>query len=368
MNAQGEPRDPMEDKDTLSEAGSCSVYSNEQFDSRPMRRSSERFEDTMETRGRARYEYLPHESRPQRRFRSDYGRYQSPDRHELNRRNSSNQVKLNLPKFNGKTRWRTFINQFEAITEDWPTHQKLYHMLASLTGEAADYAFELDSYIRQDYEYLVEELQRRFKTTETPQTCARQFYRRRLRSGETLKEFASDLKTLVRKAYPSGLSQWAMQQMLIKQFLDGLGDDELRYNIEYVKMPKDLDEAIDLVYEHDDFRHIKRDGKQKVKMITNNQSNDSDRKSREKVSHVQQEETSQNEVKELYLMIKKIAERLDKLENKSQKLDEKACYKCGKTGHFQRFCKEEDVKSYKTVKAVCENSADLEIKENDNLN
>ena len=333
------------------------------------------YRETSENHAYENHAYGNYESSPAGRRSSErqYGRNRSHRRYDRSGRrneNASGQVKLTLPRFDGKTRWRTFINQFEAITEDWPVGQKLYHMLASLTGDAADFAFELDSYVRHDYEYLVEELQRRFKTTETPQTCARQFYRRRLRSGETLKEFASDLKTLVRKAYPSGLNRWAMEQMLVKQFFDGLGDDELRYNIEYVKMPKGLDEAVDLVYEHDEFRQIKRDSKHKIKMVRaypqkengtteqpecSKQSTSTSRKERkEDVKLVPQVEFSQSETKELRAMLKRITERLDRLEGKTSKIDERACFKCGKTGHFQRNCTEGQLKSNKVVKAVYE--------------
>ena len=132
-------------------------------------------------------------------------------------RSSASQVKLSLPKFNGRIKWRTFRSQFEAVTADWDDDERLYHLLANLTGEAADFAFELEDHIRQDFDSLVDELERRFKVIETPQTCARQFYRRKLRSGETMKQFAANLKTPVRKAYPRGLNRWAMEQMLIKQ-------------------------------------------------------------------------------------------------------------------------------------------------------
>lgn len=84
-------------------------------------------------------------------------------------------VKLTLPKFDGHSRWQTFIHQFEAITWQWPEDQRLYHLLASLHDEAADYTFDLDPAARETYYSLVEELDRRFRTTKTPQTLARQF-------------------------------------------------------------------------------------------------------------------------------------------------------------------------------------------------
>ena len=229
-------------------------------------------------------------------------------------------VKISLPRFDGQIRWQTFINQFEAVTHYWPVDQRLHHLLASLTGEAADYVFDLDRGSRSNYFHLVEELERRFHVAETPQTCARQFYRRKLRSTETLRQFAADLKVLIRKAYPRGVNCVAMEQMLIKQFFDGLDDEDLRYNVEYLKMPYRLDEAVDLVMEHDEFKGLKRGvEKNRVRVIA----------------------SQHEDLQELMDALHKLAQRLDQLELSRPNLnvsDSRLCYRCGEAGHFKRQC------------------------------
>jgi hypothetical protein len=269
-------------------------------------------------------------------------------------RNSAAHIKLNLPKYDGRTRWKTFINQFEAITRDWSEDQKLYHLLTCLSGDAADFVFELESHIRGSLDLLVEELERRFKTTETPQTCARQFYRRKLRSGETIKQFAADLKTLVRKAYPQGLDRSAMEQMLIKQFFDGLEDDDLRYNIEYLKMPKGLDEAVDLVYEHDEFRKVKRENikQHKVNAVQPMKEERQLRKlspSTAPTSAV----SSQTELLEIKQALAKLTLQVNTLLNKQSptktEIRDRKCFKCGREGHFKRQCPEIQADRVKAV-------------------
>jgi hypothetical protein len=304
----------------------------------------------------------------------------------------ASQIKVVLPKFDGRTRWKTFINQFEAITEDWTPDQKLYHMLSCLSGDAADFVFELETRIRASYSLLRDELERRFKTTETPQTCARHFYRRKLRSGETIKNFAADLKTLVRKAYPQGLDRSAMEQMLIKQFFDGLEDDDLRYNVEYLKMPKDLDDAVDLVYEHDEFRRIKRENtRNKVHAIqplkappvlnSTGPGRSPLYPPKRPTYSTSMQSDSRSELKEVMQALAKLTTQMNNLlsgqitgqpigqstgqpTQMKTEPQERKCYNCGKLGHFKRQCPEVKTDQVKVTSAV-DDETDCEEEENE---
>lgn len=174
----------------------------------------------------------------------------------------SHSVRLRLPSFSGKGKWETFIRQFEALAANgrWSEDEKLGHLWAALSDDAADYAFELEPEILESYVALVTQLERRFKVKHTRETHQRLFYSRVMKSGENYRQFAADLKSLVHKAYPTGITNEVREDMLLKQFFDGLCDaEEARYYVKYLQRPRSIDEAVDLMQEYQGYR-----GKSKV--------------------------------------------------------------------------------------------------------
>ena len=304
-----------------------------------------------------------HQSPPQAGYRMEDSRNFRRDRMAF---------KLNLPHYDGQGKWITFIRQFEAITSSWSDDERLQHMLPCLRGEAADFAFELDQRILDEYDLLVEELHKRFQTKETRQTKVRKFYNRKLQRGETLRQYAGDLKCLIRKAYPNGLSRHIMEEMLLKQFFDGLEDEDLRYYVEYLKNPDNLDEAVELVYEYDEYRNIKRETLQKkgrgfnterrfknskdeVKIIGNKStsppSNQGVTQTRPKPRQVEENEAEANKngslekvEAKLQDLTKVIGELTQLLKDSSPKnkassnIKDKECFICSEKGHFANKC------------------------------
>ena len=199
---------------------------------------------------------------------------------------TSPSFKLTLPIFDGRNKWRTFIRQYEAITFRWNNRKKLQYLLSCLQGDAADFAFNLEEDVLDDYYALTEELERRFHVRETRQTKVRKFYSRKLRKDESIREYAADLKRLIREAYPSGISRQNQEDMSIRQFFDGLEDEDLRYYVDYLKSPETLDEAVNLVYEYDDYRNIKRERstKKRPEMDRHHSEKSQDYKRREDIN------------------------------------------------------------------------------------
>ena len=164
---------------------------------------------------------------------------------------------LKIPPFNGKEDWKTWINRFEAIAErrNWSEECKLDNILPKLQGKAGDFVFsQLSKHTLSCYRELIKELNSRFRVVETEKSFAAKFSQRCQRADETVEEFAADLKRLYAKAYKNRDCR-TKQEDLVRRFLDGMRDNEARFEIEYHKEPDDIDEA---VYHAVNFIHTRR--------------------------------------------------------------------------------------------------------------
>lgn len=286
-------------------------------------------------------------------------------------KSASRNFKLNLPQFNGKGKWTTFIRQFEVITVDWHEEERLRYLLMSLQGDAADFAFDLDGCTLRNYHQLVDELERRFFIRETRHTCTSQFYNRHLRKGETVRELAVDLKQLIRKAYPVGLNRSVMEDMLIKQFFDGLDDEDARYFVEYLKRPRSLDEAVELLLEYDAYRGIRRETKKAVRSIQQLGKHEwqsgswCNNKTSKQVDLEGNPNPSNSEFQKLMKAVSGLTDILTQyIDTNKQKRNinasvkkTRACYRCGKTDHFQKNCPEKK----DAANLIAEIDADKEV-------
>lgn len=70
-----------------------------------------------------------------------------------------------------------------------------------------------------------------------------QFNRRDQKPGETAIQYGAELKRLYDKAYPNRNSGTRYEDLL-RRFLDGINDENARFQIEFVKDPEYIDEAI----------------------------------------------------------------------------------------------------------------------------
>lgn len=273
-------------------------------------------------------------------------------------------IRMRSPVFNGKMKWSTFIRQFEAVAVGccWSDEDRLVNLWSSLSDQAPDYAFELEPEILENYDALVLQLERRFRVSQTRETSQRLFYARMLNSGENVKSYAADLKALIHKAYPHGLTVEVREDMLLKQFFDGLRDEEARYCVKYLQRPRSLDEAVDLIVEYQSYRRSGRSGvstphRQHVRIVapSGDEFNDSPQPTAEdddnttqvravfpgkKAASTEISSLCEN-VKELTKIVSQLVEKQAAFGNKfskSRDLSKIQCFSCQAFGHYSREC------------------------------
>jgi hypothetical protein len=201
--------------------------------------------------GYAEYQQVPNREHAWERHRSarnfhhhNERLYENETRATAARHNKQTTVKITP--YNGTEEWTTWITQFETIAYrcGWSEDEKLDQLLPSLKGVAAQFVFsQLSSHTINCYADLIAELNSRFRVIETPRSFAAKFSRRAQRHGETVEEFAADLKMLYDRAHRCRDRQ-TREEDLVRRFLDGLYDEEIKFEVEFNKETRTVDEAV----------------------------------------------------------------------------------------------------------------------------
>ena len=137
----------------------------------------------------------------------------------------------------------------------WSNEDRLDELLPRLQGTAGEFVFgQLRRDVRSNYAQLVSELNSRFRVVVTKKTYGAQFSHRNQKANESVEEYAAELKRLYDKAH-ANRDEHTRQEDLLRRFLDGLYDNKARFQVEYVKEPRDIDEAVFQVVDFQETRH-----------------------------------------------------------------------------------------------------------------
>ena len=167
-------------------------------------------------------------------------------RRQLSRTYDYTPSEVKLPPFNGREEWKVWIRRFESVAKryNWDDETKLDNILPKLQGRAGDFVFDqLSENTISCYPLLIKELNSRFHSIEAEKAFAAKFSQRVQKNDETAEEYAAELKRLYAKAY-KGRDSETRQEDLVRRFLDGLKDNEARFEVEYHKEPTDIDTAV----------------------------------------------------------------------------------------------------------------------------
>ncbi|MES9880685.1 MAG: C2HC-type zinc finger protein, partial [Sedimenticola sp.] len=301
---------------------------------------------------------------------------------------------LKLPAFTGKEDWKVWICRFVAIAErrNWSDEDKLDELLPRLQGGAGEFVFtQLPRRSLRSYDELVMELGYRYRVIENAKSYAAMFASRNQKQCETVEEYAAELKRLHYKAYPNR-DKLQRRDDLVERFMRGIADEEVRFLVNFMKKPADIDEAVFCVVEckseRSSSRHQEPYGERKVRKFlrrtqpseTENESEDEADKEIEdrilrldkRVRQTQAKQTKGSDNEEQNIVTKsdpagksdktssenlandRIIQCLQQLTDRIKQLEHQVgtgsdytrnnasrsstCFKCGKDGHYAKWC------------------------------
>ena len=296
-----------------------------------------------------------------------------------------------LPPFNGDEPWIIWYNRFSDVSrlKRWNDDVKLCELLSRLQGKAAEFVYgQLPPSIRCNFSILVDELESRFKKVHTNKAYSEQFSNRNQRAGESIEDYAAELKRLYDKAH-SNRDRSTRCEDLLRRFLDGLMDDHARFHVEYIKDPQNIDEAMFEIVNSVETQNrmfldenTERRGRKLTKPLRKLDACDDDndgydddvdrlaqinkKSSKSQTSEIKPDTSSdENPVSELSKLTDSLEKLIEKLSAKdnmdknsrnsefdnprvqsspsdvrpNQSQNNDACYRCGKRGHYARHCK-----------------------------
>lgn len=239
------PTNPKNHHDTSdSDAGNRRRRTRDQPRNRDRRRRDDSWSSDSSSRERLSNAsgYGSRESHQSRR--SQYSGYHNGN-HRGNYRGHSGQH-TRLPPFTAQEPWKVYYNRFKDVAAlyGWTEQEKLRELLPRLQGKAGEFVYgQLSRGVRSDFKQLVQELKHRFRKVETAKTYGAQFSNRSQHQGESVEDYAAELKRLYDKAH-ANRDKETRREDLLRRFLDGLLDDRARFQVEFTKEPEDIDDAV----------------------------------------------------------------------------------------------------------------------------
>ena len=186
---------------------------------------------------------------------SDDGHTPSPE--HLSRHKDYERIPK-LPSFTGSESWKVWFNRFDdvACQRNWSEEKCLDVMLPRLKGPAGEYVYDqLSRRQRSSYKELVDCLKKRFCKVESRKMFADMFWKRDQKAGELEETYAAELKRLHGKAWPKRNTE-STEEDLLQRFMNGLLDKKAKQQVEFVKNPTNIDNALNEVVKYREARQV----------------------------------------------------------------------------------------------------------------
>ena len=156
-------------------------------------------------------------------------------REELEQRSKTvKSLVKSLGKFDGTDDFEVFQMQLELIAQigNWDEHDLLCHLMASLSGRAAETLLCLKGHL--SYDEAVDKLRQRFVVQMEPDQARQELYHLEQRHGETVEELAFRAERLAAVIAPRRTPGDREELLVLPAFLDAIEDDEISFELKKI--------------------------------------------------------------------------------------------------------------------------------------
>ena len=146
--------------------------------------------------------------------------------------------------YSGKTSWEGYIAQFKnmAVNCGWSDTEKVFRLLQSMEGEAADFVFhQMDEYTRQSFSRVECALEKRYGDHQSTAVHFAKLEVVKLGPKDSVAKYEVDIKYLVRKCYPQA-DDATRDSISLRHFINGLTNPEMKRGV-VMKEPTTMAQA-----------------------------------------------------------------------------------------------------------------------------
>ncbi|XP_052125319.1 serine/arginine-rich splicing factor 4-like [Frankliniella occidentalis] len=252
-----------------------------------------------------------------------------------NRSSGSNR---RLPLYTGKTDYSLFRFRFleHARQCHWSDRRKGLELSMLLTEDAEAVLRHLPDRKRTDFESLDSALKLRFLPDVNRADAERRYAGLKQKSGQSLRKFAADVTDVTMEAHP-GMSQGALQQLMIKAFINGLADSTTK---RFVRRKRERFDSLRDALRQAEKEYAADDRGGSPKRVRRASTSPTNKKLDELVRSVNTGHQQLNELRAQLEKAKSASASTSSSDQNRPKRDMStvSCYSCGEKGHFKWQC------------------------------
>ena len=153
---------------------------------------------------------------------------------------------------------------FEDLAENhhWTKAECLSALVPLLHKKAGEFIFgSVSRRVRTNYKKLIRELHMQYQTVESKKSYKLKWAELKQTPGQSIEELAAHVKWLHDKAFPDR-DRKTRKEDLVSKFFDALNDTTAKAQVQFVKDPDNIDDAVmDVIHYGDTYKLRRNEGR-----------------------------------------------------------------------------------------------------------